>query len=113
LSSPLTTVTLSSKLLPWPENPNKDGLLTSCSVWGSADTKYIQEKDDDREKRNAIGTYEKSGLSQYTVRKEGVNYGTPESFPMNWEPRYAIAAGVGKSTLPFCQTLSAIEKHRD
>ncbi|KAK0392272.1 hypothetical protein NLU13_1768 [Sarocladium strictum] len=64
-------------------------------VWGSADTKYIQEKDDDREKRNAIGTYEKSGLSQYTVRKEGVNYGTPETFPMNWEPRYAIAAGVG------------------
>lgn len=73
-------------------------VLIAHSVWGSADTKYIQEKDDDREKRNAIGTYEKSGLSQYTVRKEGVNYGTPESFPMNWEPRYAIAAGVGKST---------------
>lgn len=74
-------------------------MLILRSVWGSADTKYIQEKDDDREKRRAIGTYEKSGLSQYTQRKEGVNYGTPESFPMNWEPRYAIAAGVGKCNL--------------
>ena len=92
--SPLTTVTLSSAYST--ELILLGLLLTSFSVWGSADTKYIQEKDDNREKRNAIGTYEKSGLSQYTVRKEGVNYGTPESFPMNWEPRYAIAAGVGK-----------------
>lgn len=63
-------------------------------VWGSADTKYLQEQEDDRDKRRAIGTYEKSGLSQYTVRKEGVNYGTGPSFPVNWEPRYALAAGV-------------------
>lgn len=68
--------------------------LTPPSVWGSADTEYLQEQDDERQKRRAIGVYEKSGLSQYT-KAAGVNYGTGANFPANWEPRYAIAGGVG------------------
>lgn len=39
--------------------------------------------------------YEKSGLSQYTSQREKLNYGTGVNFPSNWEPRYAIAGGVG------------------
>jgi alkaline phosphatase len=62
-------------------------------VWGSADTEYLASKDDDRTKRRAVGVYEKSGESQYT-KKGGVNYGTGANFPLNWEPRYAIAGGV-------------------
>ncbi|KAG6044554.1 hypothetical protein E4U17_000511 [Claviceps sp. LM77 group G4] len=66
-------------------------------VWGSADTEYLAQQKDDRAKRNAIGVYEKAGLSQYTVQQESskVNYGTGVNFPSNWEPRYAIAGGVG------------------
>lgn len=69
-------------------------ILTCCSVYGSADTKYLKDQPDERGKRRAIGTYEKSGLSQYH-KADGVNYGTGANFPTNWEPRYAIAAGVG------------------
>lgn len=65
------------------------------SVWGSADTKYLEAQDDDRYKRRAIGVYEKSGQSQYTQKAEGIQYGTGANFPANWEPRYAIAGGVG------------------
>ncbi|EFY97310.1 alkaline phosphatase [Metarhizium robertsii] len=64
-------------------------------VWGSADTEYIAEHDDERTKRNAIGVYEKSGLSQYTEKNKNIQYGTGVNFPSNWEPRYAIAGGVG------------------
>lgn len=39
--------------------------------------------------------YERSGLSQYTEPKAGVNYGTGPNFPLNWDPRYVIAAGMG------------------
>jgi hypothetical protein len=39
--------------------------------------------------------YEKSGLSQYTEKSKNVQYGTGVNFPANWEPRYAIAGGVG------------------
>jgi hypothetical protein len=39
--------------------------------------------------------YENSGLSQYTQPKEGVSYGTGANFPLNWDPRYVIAAGLG------------------
>ena len=39
--------------------------------------------------------YEKSGLSQYTEKHPNVNYGTGVNFPSNWDPRYAIAGGVG------------------
>jgi alkaline phosphatase len=62
-------------------------------VYGAADTKYLTEQRGDRRKRSAIGTYEKSGQSQYTVQGNGTSYGTGPNFPLNWEPRYAIAAG--------------------
>ncbi|KPM38357.1 hypothetical protein AK830_g8192 [Neonectria ditissima] len=64
-------------------------------VWGSADTEYLADQDDDRAKRRAIGTYAQSGESQYTEKKAGLHYGTGANFPSNWEPRYAIAGGVG------------------
>ncbi|KAK4147255.1 alkaline-phosphatase-like protein [Dichotomopilus funicola] len=64
-------------------------------VFGSADTKYLRAQEDDRSKRSAVGVYERSGLSQYTQPKEGVQYGTGANFPLNWDPRYAIAAGLG------------------
>ena len=72
-------------------------MLTSIDVFGNADTKYLSEQPTDREKRSAIGTYQNSGLSQYTVEHEGVSYNTGSNFPVNWDPRYAIAAGVGAS----------------
>lgn len=65
------------------------------SVWGSADTKYLEAQDDDRYKRRAVGVYEQSGESQYTRKAAGISYGTGANFPANWEPRYAIAGGVG------------------
>ncbi|EAQ90516.1 hypothetical protein CHGG_02451 [Chaetomium globosum CBS 148.51] len=64
-------------------------------VFGNSDTKYAAAQDDDRSKRNAVGVYERSGLSQYTQPKEGVSYGTGANFPLNWDPRYVIAAGLG------------------
>lgn len=63
-------------------------------MYGSADTEYLTTHEDDRTKRKAIGTYEKSGESQYTKSKGGISYGTGPNFPSNWEPRYALAAGV-------------------
>jgi hypothetical protein len=69
-------------------------LTSTSSVYGNADTKYLADQSDDRDKRNAIGTYAKSGLSQYTVEAPGVSYNTGANFPLNWTPRYAIAAGV-------------------
>ncbi|KAI7785493.1 alkaline phosphatase [Diaporthe eres] len=66
-------------------------------VFGSADTKYLASKDTDREKRNAVGVYQNSGLSQYTVEVEGVGYNTGPNFPVNWDPRYVIASGLGAS----------------
>ncbi|KAL5621530.1 hypothetical protein BROUX41_006430 [Berkeleyomyces rouxiae] len=62
-------------------------------VFGSADTKYIAETENMRDKRKAVGTYGQSGESQYTKPVPGISYGTGPNFPMNWEPRYAIAAG--------------------
>ncbi|KAF5658645.1 alkaline phosphatase [Fusarium denticulatum] len=63
-------------------------------VYGSADTEYLAQQEDDRDKRRAIGTYAQSGESQYTKKAKGISYGTGANFPTNWEPRYAIAAGV-------------------
>ncbi|KAG9255283.1 alkaline-phosphatase-like protein [Emericellopsis atlantica] len=63
-------------------------------VYGSADTEYLEAQDDERAKRRAIGTYANSGESQYT-QPRNVKYGTGANFPTDWEPRYAIAAGVG------------------
>ncbi|ELQ34795.1 hypothetical protein MCOR27_001896 [Pyricularia oryzae] len=64
-------------------------------VFGSADTKYLDSKDNDREKRNAVGVYERSGQSMYQVEVPGVSYNTGPNFPVNWDPRYRIASGFG------------------
>lgn len=64
-------------------------------VFGNADTKYLAAQTSDRKKRNAVGTYANSGLSQYTIEVPGVSYGTGANFPVNWDPRYVIAAGLG------------------
>jgi hypothetical protein len=42
-----------------------------------------------------VGVYQNAGLSQYTTPQPGVSYGTGANFPVNWSPRYAIAAGFG------------------
>ncbi|SPO07231.1 probable alkaline phosphatase [Cephalotrichum gorgonifer] len=63
-------------------------------VYGNADTKYLADQKDDRSKRGAIGTYAKSGLSQYTSPAPGISYNTGANFPLNWTPRFTIAAGV-------------------
>ncbi|OIW30378.1 alkaline phosphatase [Coniochaeta ligniaria NRRL 30616] len=64
-------------------------------VFGNADTKYMAAQATDRKKRAAVGTYANSGLSEYTIEVPGVSYGTGANFPMNWDPRYVIAAGMG------------------
>lgn len=64
-------------------------------VFGSADTQYLSSQGNDREKRNAIGVYVNSGLSQYTVTNASISYNTGVNFPVNWDPRYTLAQGVG------------------
>jgi alkaline phosphatase len=64
-------------------------------VFGSADTQYLSSKPSDREKRNAIGFYTNSGLSQYQVSNASVSYNTGVNFPVNWDPRYTLAQGLG------------------
>lgn len=54
----------------------------------------MAKQDDDRAKRRAVGTYAKSGLSQYTESAAGLSYNTGANFPLNWTPRFTIAAGV-------------------
>lgn len=66
-------------------------------VFGSSDTEYMAAKSTSREKRGAVGVYQNSGLSQYTVAVEGVSYNTGPNFPANWDPRYVIASGTGAS----------------
>ncbi|KAL1900374.1 hypothetical protein Cpir12675_000956 [Ceratocystis pirilliformis] len=61
-------------------------------VFGSDDTKYLAAAETDRQKRNAISVYGQSGESQYTNPVSGISYNTGPNFPMNWEPRYAMAA---------------------
>jgi hypothetical protein len=76
-------------------------------VFGSADTKYLSRQTTDRKKRNAIGTYVNSGLSQYTnPEAESATSGNASSdrsqlifnsgaaFPATWDPRYTLAQGV-------------------
>ncbi|KAI9755720.1 MAG: hypothetical protein M1815_004715 [Lichina confinis] len=66
-------------------------------VMGSVDTKYMDEQETDRDKRNAIGTYFNSGLSQYVQPTNGssVRYTDGTAFPANWDPRYTLYQGVG------------------
>lgn len=62
-------------------------------VFGSVDTKYLNEHEDDRKKRRAVGTYEQSGLSQY-INTGSLRY-SDSNFPSNWDPRYTLAQGFG------------------
>ncbi|KAF2226605.1 alkaline phosphatase [Elsinoe ampelina] len=62
-------------------------------VYGSADTKYLNQASGDRNKRNAIGVYESSGLSQYQL-SGNLTYTDGSFFPKNWAPRYSLAQGV-------------------
>lgn len=69
-------------------------------VFGSSDTKYLKVATTDRTKRNAIGTYQNSGHSEYQVapgsRPENQTVVVGEqgpNFPVQWDPRYALAAG--------------------
>lgn len=64
-------------------------------VFGSADTQYLRAQSNDRDKRDAIGIYQNSGLSQYTVANASISYNTGVNFPVNWDPRYTLAQGVG------------------
>ncbi|KAK2746067.1 hypothetical protein FQN57_003407 [Myotisia sp. PD_48] len=64
-------------------------------VTGSVDTKYLQDQDTDRKKRNAIGTYFNSGLSQYTIQSDSsLKYSEGVHFPARWDPRYTLHSGV-------------------
>ncbi|KAK3671054.1 hypothetical protein LTR78_009015 [Recurvomyces mirabilis] len=62
-------------------------------VFGSADTQYLNAQKDDRSKRNAVGTYQNSGESQY-VNTGSLRY-VDSFFPANWDPRYTLAQGFG------------------
>ncbi|KAI9672545.1 MAG: hypothetical protein M1817_003311 [Caeruleum heppii] len=63
-------------------------------VMGSVDTRYLAEQETDREKRSAVGIYEQSGLSQYTVATNAsVLYSEGVNFPANWDPRYTLYSG--------------------
>jgi alkaline phosphatase len=61
-------------------------------VMGSVDTNYLQAQKGNRQKRNAVGTYERSGLSQY-VETGNLTYGEGAHFPSNWDPRYTLFQG--------------------
>ena len=85
-------------------------------VFGSVDTKYLNAQDNDRDKRNAIGTYQESGESQY-INTGSLRYGD-SNFPSNWDPRYTLAQGVGANpdhrenyqvcfTCGICQNVTA------
>lgn len=73
-------------------------------VAGSVDTKYFDSQTNDRDKRTAVGTYQNSGLSQYTVPDPNGNadqhlvYSSGTVFPANWDPRYTFSQGI--STFP-------------
>jgi alkaline phosphatase len=69
-------------------------------VMGSVDTQYLRAQEDERDKRNAIGLYEQSGLSQYVVadpsggNDSALVYTEGVYFPANWDPRYTLYQGV-------------------
>ncbi|EAU35831.1 hypothetical protein ATEG_04029 [Aspergillus terreus NIH2624] len=79
-------------------------------VTGSVDTQYLNAQDDDRDKRRAIGNYENSGLSQYTVGgANGLRYSEGVHFPARWDPRYALHAG----TVAFPDHRENYQVHKD
>lgn len=61
-------------------------------VMGSVDTHYLAAQNVDRKKRDAVGTYEKSGLSQY-INTGNLTY-VDSNFPSNWDPRYTLFQGL-------------------
>ena len=64
-------------------------------VMGSVDTLYLESQDGDRAKRSAVGTYQNSGQSQYTLQTErSLRYSEGAHFPAQWDPRYTFFAGV-------------------
>jgi alkaline phosphatase len=71
------------------------GELNNTLIIVTADTKYLSAQKSDRAKRSAIGVYTNSGLSQYTIPNGSVNYNTGVNFPVNWDPRYTLAQGLG------------------
>lgn len=62
-------------------------------VMGSVDTKYLNAQTDDRSKRDAVGVYQNSGLSQY-MNTGNLTYTEGVNFPHNWSPRYTLFEGV-------------------
>lgn len=68
-------------------------------VTGSVDTEYLAEQNFDRQKRRAVGYYENSGLSQYTVGgPNALRYSEGVHFPARWDPRYTLHSGVSAFT---------------
>lgn len=66
-------------------------------VMGSVDTKFLNAQTGDRKKRGAIGTYQNSGLSQYTTQNTtnaSLIYSDGAHFPAQWDPRYTLFEGV-------------------
>ncbi|KAF2254323.1 alkaline phosphatase-like protein [Trematosphaeria pertusa] len=61
-------------------------------VMGSVDTTYLMAQNTDRKKRDAVGTYQNSGLSQY-INTGNLTY-TDSNFPSNWDPRYTLFQGL-------------------
>ena len=65
-------------------------------VTGSVDTTYLNAQETDRQKRDAIGTYKESGLSQYVYPgfpedTSSLQFSEGAYFPANWDPRYVDA----------------------
>jgi len=71
-------------------------------VMGNVDTQFLNQAEGDREKRNAVGTYQNSGVSQYTNPNTSAAVGSDQNlvytqgvnFPVNWDPRYTLFSGV-------------------
>ncbi|KAL4814728.1 alkaline-phosphatase-like protein [Aspergillus spinulosporus] len=79
-------------------------------VTGAVDTVYLEQQEDDRDKRRAIGVYQNSGLSQYTVGdSNALRYSEGVHFPARWDPRYAIHAG----TVAFPDHRENYKVHKD
>ncbi|KAI9040700.1 alkaline phosphatase [Aspergillus affinis] len=79
-------------------------------VTGAVDTEYMKAQEDDRDKRRAIGYYESSGLSQYTVGgPNALRYSEGVHFPARWDPRYTLHSGV----VAFPDHRENYEVHKD
>lgn len=73
-------------------------------VFGGVDTKYMQAQTGDLKKREAVQPYAGSGASSYQVEGESLASNNtyvvgPQgpNFPVQWDPRYVFAAGMGAS----------------